>query len=48
MNDTVDASSKYKDTLPVSSEAIMEKLDDWGIANIRFDHVLLRTLEDSK
>jgi hypothetical protein len=30
MNDTVDASSKYQDSLPVSSDAILEKLDNWG------------------
>ena len=48
MNDTVDASSKYQDSLPISSDAIMEKLDNWGIAYTRSDHVPLRTVEDSK
>ena len=48
MNDTVDASSKYQDSLPVSSDAIMEQLDNWGIAYIRSDHVPLRTVADSK
>jgi len=28
MNDTVDASSKYQDSLPISSDAIMKKLDN--------------------
>ena len=48
MNDNVDASSKYQDSLPVSSDAIMEQLDNWGIAYTRADHVPLRTVEESK
>ena len=48
MNDTVDASSKYQDSLPISSDAILEQLDKWGIAYTRADHVPLRTVEDSK
>ena len=48
MNDTVDASSKYQDSLPISSDAIMEQLDNWGIAYTRADHVPLRTVEESK
>ena len=37
MNDTVDASSKHQDSLPISSDAIMEQLDNWGIAYTRAD-----------
>jgi Ala-tRNA(Pro) deacylase len=48
MNDTVDASSKYQDSLPISSDAIMEQLDDWGITYTRSNHVPLRTVEESK
>ena len=48
MNDIVDASSKYQDSLPISSDAIMKQLDDWGITYIRSDHVPLRTVADSK
>ena len=48
MNDTVDASSKYQDSLPISSDAIMEQLDNWGITYTRSDHVPLRTVEESK
>ena len=48
MNDTVDASSKYQDSLPISSDAIIAKLDIWGIAYTRSDHGTLRTVEDSK
>jgi Ala-tRNA(Pro) deacylase len=45
MNDTVDASSKYQDSLPISSDAIMEQLDNWGITYTRSDHVRRRTVE---
>jgi Ala-tRNA(Pro) deacylase len=48
MNDTVDASSKYQDSLPISSDAIMQQLNEWGIVYTRADHVPLRTVEDSK
>jgi Ala-tRNA(Pro) deacylase len=48
MNDTVDASSKYQDSLPMSSDAIMQQLNEWDIAYKRTDHVALRTVEDSK
>ena len=48
MNDIVDASSKYQDSLPISSDAIMECLNGWGIAYTRTDHVPLRTVEESK
>ena len=48
MNDTVDASSKHQDSLPISSDAIMEQLDNWGIVYTRADHVPLRTVEESK
>ena len=34
MNVTVDASSKHQDSLPISSDAIMEKLNNWGIEKI--------------
>ena len=48
MSDTVDASSRYQDSLPISSDAIMKQLDDWGITYIRSDHVPLKTVADSK
>jgi len=48
MNDIVDASSKYQNSLPISSDAIMKRLDDWGITYVRSDHVTLRTVADSK
>ena len=48
MNDTVDASSKHQHSLPISSDAIMQRLNSWGIAYTRADHVPLRTVEESK
>ena len=48
MQNTVDASSKYQDSLPVSSDEMLQKLDDWGIFYTRADHVPLRTVEESK
>ena len=48
MNDTVDALSKYQDRLPISSDTVMERLDNWGIVYTRADHVPLRTVEESK
>ena len=48
MSETIDASSKYQDSLPISSDAIMALLDEWDIPYTRADHVPLRTVEDSK
>ena len=48
MTDTVDASSKHQGSLPISSDAIMEQLDNWVISYTRSEHVPLRTVEDSK
>ena len=44
----MDASSTYQDSLPVSSDALLAQLDDWGIAYVLHEHVPLRTVEDSK
>ena len=48
MTVTADASSKYQDSLPISSDMITERLDSWGIAYSRADHVPVRTVEESK
>lgn len=45
MNNTFDASSKYQDSLPISSDTIIEMLDNLGITYTRSDHVPLRTVE---
>lgn len=44
----MDASSTYQDSLPVSSDALLAQLDDWGIAYVLHSHVPLRTVEDAK
>ena len=48
METIVDASSKYQDSLPISSDAILSLLEDWKISYTRTDHEPLRTVEDSK
>ena len=44
----MDASSAYQDTLPLSSDALLERLRDWGLAFTSHEHVPLRTVEDAK
>ncbi|KIC12494.1 prolyl-tRNA synthetase [Leisingera sp. ANG-M1] len=44
----MDASSAFQDSLPVSSDALLAQLDDWGIPYVLHTHVPLRTVEDSK
>lgn len=44
----MDASSAYQDTLPVSSDALLARLDEWGLAYRLHTHVPLRTVEESK
>ncbi|WP_120502363.1 prolyl-tRNA synthetase associated domain-containing protein [Roseovarius sp. EL26] len=44
----MDASSTYQDTLPVSSDALLETLRGWGIALEYYEHTPLRTVEDAK
>lgn len=44
----VDASSKFEDTLPTSSIAMMAALDRLGIAYTLHEHPPLRTVEDSQ
>ena len=44
----VDASSKFQDSLPISSDELLKTLDQWNIKYNLFEHVPLRTVEDSK
>ncbi|NOD78182.1 prolyl-tRNA synthetase associated domain-containing protein [Ruegeria sp. HKCCD4332] len=44
----MDASSAFQDTLPLTSDALLAQLDDWGLAYRLHTHVPLRTVEDSK
>ena len=44
----MDASSAYQDSLPISSDVLLEKLTAWGLGFTYHDHVPLRTVEDAK
>ena len=44
----VDASSEFQNSLPLSSDALLETLKEWSISYKLFEHVPLRTVEDSK
>lgn len=43
----MDASSAFQDTLPLSSDALLKRLDDWGLSYRLHGHVPLRTVEDA-
>ena len=47
-SEIADATSKFQDSLPVSSDHLMKLLGKLDIPYQRFDHVALRTVEDSK
>ncbi|MBY6084510.1 prolyl-tRNA synthetase associated domain-containing protein [Ruegeria arenilitoris] len=44
----MDASSAFQDSLPLSSDALLAQLDDWGLPYRLHSHVPLRTVEESK
>ncbi|WP_108861387.1 prolyl-tRNA synthetase associated domain-containing protein [Ruegeria sp. Alg231-54] len=44
----MDASSAFQDTLPISSDALLQRLDDWGLSYRLHTHIPLRTVEDAK
>ena len=44
----MDASSNYQDSLPISSDRLLEKLDSQNLGYQRIDHIPLRTVADSK
>ncbi|TMV03749.1 prolyl-tRNA synthetase associated domain-containing protein [Ruegeria sediminis] len=44
----MDASSVYQDSLPLSSDALLARLAEWGLEYRLHEHVPLRTVEDSK
>ena len=44
----MDATSKFKDTLPTTPEKLLMLLDSLGIAYVMYRHPPLRTVEDSK
>ncbi|WP_037311243.1 prolyl-tRNA synthetase associated domain-containing protein [Ruegeria halocynthiae] len=44
----MDASSAFQDTLPLSSDALLARVDEWGLTYRLHTHVPLRTVEDAK
>ncbi|MEX0320014.1 MAG: prolyl-tRNA synthetase associated domain-containing protein [Ruegeria sp.] len=44
----MDASSAFQDSLPVSSDALLAQLTEWGLNYRLHEHAPLRTVEDSK
>jgi len=44
----MDASSQFQDTLPITSDAMLERLDAAEVDYTLFTHVPLRTVEDAK
>ena len=44
----MDASSVHQDSLPLSSDALLERLKAWGIAYTYHEHIPLRTVEEAK
>jgi len=46
--ETEDATSEFQDSLPVSSDFLINLLEKLGISFQLFNHVALRTVEDSK
>ena len=43
-----DASSDFQHLLPISSDAFIKKLDNWSIQYKYFEHVPLKTVNESK
>ena len=48
MSNNADASSKYQDSLPISSDELIKLLDLWNIPYTRTDHGPLKTVAESK
>ena len=44
----VDASSEFQNSLPISSDTLLETLKEWSISYNLFEHIPLKTVEDSK
>lgn len=46
MSNNADASSKYQDSLPTSSDELIKLLDLWNIPYTRTDHGPLKTVAE--
>jgi len=47
-NRQVDASSRFQDSLPISSDHLLKQLDEWEINYRCYNHAPLNTVEESK
>jgi len=48
MEAKVDATVDQHDDMPVSSDALLARLEDWGLTYRLHEHVPLRTVEEAK
>lgn len=46
--ETVDASLRFQDSLPITSDELLDKLDNWEIEYKLYSHKPLRTVSESK
>lgn len=44
----MDASSANQDSLPISSDVLLERMRDWGVSFELYEHKPLHTVEDAK
>ncbi len=44
----MDASSEFQDSLPISSDALLEQLTEWQLPYELHEHVAVRTVEEAK
>ena len=44
----MDASSAFQENLPISSDALLRRLRDWGLGYELHEHVPLRTVQEAK
>ena len=47
-NRQVDASSRFQDSLPISSDHLLKQLDEWKISYKCYNHAPLSTVKESK
>ena len=48
INKEVDASSRFQDSLPISSDHLLKQLDEWKISYKCYNHAPLSTVKESK
>ena len=48
INEEVDASSRFQDSLPISSDHLLKQLDKWKISYKCYNHAPLSTVKEYK